>query len=122
MILNEKTLRKIIREELALALTRTLLVETGPKNQGDPEGKVTKEININMLDFWTEYAPKIEGALRGMQEDVDHTKNRVVEQSEKISAIGSVLIDMESSALKLAMASDSLKLSNYQTTLIENKK
>lgn len=108
MILTEKTLRKILREELALALTRTLLIETGPKKQGDPEEKVTREIQINMLDFWTEYTPRIEAALRGMQEDVDHASNNIVKQGEKINAIGSVLLGMETAAKRLADASDTI--------------
>ena len=71
-----EAIRKIIREELKDALVRTVTVERGPETQGDPE-KVIKEEEWNVLDFMAAYLPKVEGSVRGMQEDVDKTKNQV---------------------------------------------
>lgn len=100
--------REIIREELKAALVRMVTVERGPRQQGDPE-KVIKEEEWNLLDFMAAYLPKIEGALRGMQEDTDKTKNRVAESVQRLEAIGSILLGMESAAKALAALSDEIK-------------
>lgn len=105
---DKAEIREIIREELKAALCRTITIERGPRQQGDPE-KVTKEEQWNVLDFLAAYLPKIEAALRGMQEDVDHAKNSVAEQSVRIGAIGQVLLTMETSAKRLAAFSDYVK-------------
>lgn len=101
-------IRSIIQEELKAALFRTITIERGPRQQGDPE-KVIKEEQWNLLDFLAAYLPKIEAALRGMQEDTDKTKNRVVQSAERVEAIGSILIGMESAAKALAALSDRVK-------------
>jgi len=98
-------IRKIIQEDLKAALVRTITIERGPRQQGDPE-KVIKEEQWNVLDFMAAYAPKIEGALRGMQEDVDRTANSVKRQEDRISAVGQVLLSMETAAKRLAIFSD----------------
>lgn len=105
---DKEAIRQIFREEIALSHTRTLTIEYGPRKQGDPADKVVKDVQVNMLDFWTEYAPKIEAALRGMQEDVDRTVNRVNEQGDKVDAIGATLLNMEHSAKIMAAISDQL--------------
>lgn len=103
--LSADEIRAIIQQELKLALCRTITIERGPRQQGDPE-KVVKEEQWNVLDFMAAYLPKIEAALRGMQEDVDHAKNSVDEQAARIGAIGQVLLTMETSAKRLAAFSD----------------
>jgi len=83
-------------------LVRKVTIERGPRKQGDP-GKVVKEEEWNILDFIGGYIPKVEASLRGMQEDVDMTKNRVI-------AVGKTLIGMEKAAMALANAADRVKL------------
>ena len=89
-----EAIRGIIREELKDALVRTVTVERGAEKQGDPE-KVIKEEQWNVLDFMAAYLPKVEGSIRGMQEDVDKTKNQVHQMTgimigleQPITAIG----------------------------------
>ena len=89
-----KIVREIIQEELKAALVRTVTIERGPEKQGDPE-KVVKEEQWNVLDFMAAYMPKIEGALRGVQADVDQAKNQVhhmtgimLGQEQSIMALG----------------------------------
>jgi hypothetical protein len=104
---DKEEIRKIVQDELKLALCRKITIERGPSQQGDPE-KVIKEEEWNVLDFMAAYAPRIEAALRGMQADVDRTKNKVLEQNAKIDVIGLTLLGLEKSARKLAGLSDSV--------------
>lgn len=105
---DRNAIRDLIRDELKSALVRTITIERGPRQQGDPE-KVIKEEQWNVLDFLAAYAPKIEAALRGMQEDVDKTKNAVAVSAMKVEAIGKILLGLEQSALRLAAAGDEVK-------------
>ncbi len=103
-MLNKKDkheIRKIFHEELKAALFRTITIEHGPEKQGDPE-KVIKEEEVHVLDFLAVYLPKIEGALRGVQEDVDKAKNRVSEYNQKLDIVGQTLIGMETAARTMA--------------------
>jgi len=102
---DETRLREMIQEELKAALYRTITIEKGPEKQGDPE-KVIKEEEWNVLDFFCVYLPKIEAALRGMQEDLDHTKNNLAANNAALKVVGETLIAMEASAKKLAQLSD----------------
>lgn len=105
---DKDEIRRIIQEELKGALCRMITIERGPRQQGDPE-KVIKEEQWNVLDFMAAYAPRIEAALRGMQEDVDHAKNSVLAQGGKIAAIGNVLLGMEVAAKRLAAHADDIR-------------
>lgn len=100
-------LREMIQEELKAALYRTIIIERGPRQQGDPE-KVIKEEEWNVLDFFVTYLPKIEAALRGMQEDLDHTKNNVANYNKLLHEVGQTFMAMEQSAKKLAQFSDQI--------------
>ena len=89
-------------------MKRTVTIERGAKKQGDPK-KVVREEKWHVLDFYAAYAPKIEAALRGMQEDVDRTVNQVDLQGQRIEAVGNVLIGMEQSAKTVAALADLVK-------------
>lgn len=108
---DRQAIRTMIREELKDALCRKITIERGPRQQGDPE-KVVKEEEWNVLDFLAVYLPKIEGALRGMQEDVDKTSNKVMVQGERLAAIGNVLLGMETAAKRIATVSDQVRQLN----------
>jgi len=105
---DKEEIKVLFAEEFNKAMTRIITVERGPRKQGDPE-KVVKEEEWNILDWIAGYIPYLEGALRGMQEDIDHTKNELSHNSEKLQAIGQTLIDMEQAALSLADFSTKLK-------------
>jgi hypothetical protein len=102
---DRKAIRQIIQEELKEALFRTITIERGPRQQGDPE-KVVKEETWHVLDFLAAYMPKIEAALRGMQEDVDRAANSAARQEDRVAAIGQVLLGIETAAKRLAAFSD----------------
>ena len=105
---DRRSIRAIIQEELKEALCRKITIERGPRNQGDPERTIREE-EWNVLDFMAAYAPRIEASLRGMQEDVDRTKNNVAGSAAKIDAIGGILLGMEQAAKMLAGAADRIK-------------
>jgi len=106
---DKQEIRQLFAEEFAKALTRTILMERGPRKQGDPEGKRSVEERWNLIDFIAGYIPYLESALRGMQEDVDHAKNDVTLNTGHIDAIGKILIDLESPILSLADLGDRIK-------------
>ena len=112
---DKEEIRNIIQGELKEALCRTITIERGPRQQGDPE-KVVKEEQWNVLDFLATYLPRIEAALRGMQEDVDHAKNGVAVQGEKIAAIGQILLSMETAAKRQASILDQVRQLNESDT------
>jgi len=97
--------KKWIEELVIKTLTRTVVIERGPRKQGDPE-KVIKEEEWNMIDYALSYPSRIEAALRGVQEDVDKMKNRIAVMQGQIQIVGDTLIAMEENARKLAMLSD----------------
>jgi len=114
---DEARLREMIQEELKAALYRTITIERGPRKQGDPE-KVIKDEEWNVLDFFVVYLPKIEAALRGMQEDLDHTKNNLAANNEALKVVGDTLMAMEASAKKLAELSDMVELETRNPKLV----
>ena len=106
---KKQEIRQMFREEFAKAFTRTLMMERGPRKQGDPEEKRLVEENWNLIDFIAEYVPRIEGAIRGMQETIDRLKNNINQNNEKLEFVGKALIDMEQAANSVALLSDRLK-------------
>lgn len=101
-------MRRIIREELAEALNRTITVELGPDKPGDPEKRIeTKEVNV--LDFLAQYLPQVEGRLLGAQSDINKTNAIFEEQGRQLQAIGGALLGMERSAKSVAELSDIIR-------------
>jgi hypothetical protein len=106
--MREPTLRRIIREELALALNRTITVEKGPEKPGDPEKRIeTQEINV--LDFMAQYLPQIEGRLLGAQADINKVTAAAETQGAQLRAIGGALLSMERAARSVGELSDTIR-------------
>lgn len=97
------TVRRIFREELEGFLLREITVERGPRTQGDPERTVTTE-QWNILDWLAHYLPLIEGALRGMQEDVDLAKCDVARNSDAMHLMAQALSGLEEPCRVIASA------------------
>jgi hypothetical protein len=93
--------RTVVQEELKALVMRDVVMETGPRKQGDPE-KVQKEMTINVIDELAKYLPSVEGALRGVQEDVDRSVNTVDRMAEKVDGMGSTLLSFSAPVIKLA--------------------
>ena len=53
--------------------------------------------------------PFYEGVMRGFQEDINKTNNKISEFEEKINVIGNILLQTENSLKCLASLSDNIK-------------
>lgn len=73
---------------------RKIMVERGPRKQGDPE-KVVVEEEWNVIDYMAGYIPYLEGALRGVQADVNVIR-------EGIKASAGILVGLEDSVMAMA--------------------
>lgn len=106
---NDKIIiRDIIREELRAALVRQITIERGPRAQGDPE-TIVREEEWNVLEFMAAYAPKIEAAMRGMQEDLDQAKNDLAGQSNRLDIISRVMLDLERPMMAICGFADEIR-------------
>ena len=116
---EEQQLRQLISEEINKAMMRKVLVERGPRKQGDPEKKIVEE-EWNVLDWIVSYIPLIEAALRGLQEDTDKMKNKVNQNNEMTQAVGQLLINNENNLKKIAQITDKyfLEMSKTQKELL----
>jgi hypothetical protein len=103
--MKKEDLRKIIREEVEKALTVKVTWEKKQNDDGTPlahpEIKTTES---NLCELLHHYIPRIEGAIRGMQEDIDKTKENLVTFSEShiemrkaMESVGRIMIAAESS-------------------------
>jgi len=106
------------------AIRKSLTVEVQKERYNKDEGKMEyKQEEVYLPEFWVEYLPKYTGALRGIQEDVDHMKTNVNLNTTKLQAVGGIFLQLESSLKSIAALSDSLKQleSGNKTILIEEK-
>jgi hypothetical protein len=103
-MLNQKDI-DIIKDIIKEALTIEVRMEKFDQLNGIWEHKTEK---VYIPTFWVEYLPKITAALRGMQEDVDHTKNRVAENVQRSDAIIGILLQSENAIKKLVMAANTI--------------
>ncbi len=90
-MLNKKD-KKFITEAITEALTSEVELTRFNKDTGKQE---TKIMNVYIPDFLVDYFSSMEGALRGMQETVDHTKNRTIETKEGVAALGNIMLQFE---------------------------
>lgn len=102
-----EALRPLIAEEIEKALMIDVLVEKGPRKQGDPEKVVVHE-KMPFKEWAGIYMPYIEAAMRGMQENVCLASNNVQRLNEKVQMVGKTMLGMHQSARKIARLSDAL--------------
>lgn len=72
----------VVRRALEDALTTEMLFEDG---KSEPGRIVEKSEKVNLIKWLAKYIPSIEGALRGLQADVDVARNRAVETRDIIA-------------------------------------
>jgi len=102
---DREEIQKIVQDELKNALFRTITIERSARQQNEPE-KVIRDEEWNVLDFLATYIPRIEGALRGLQEDVDKMKNHVATNNKNLEIVGKTLLSMEKAARILAIVAE----------------
>jgi len=116
-------IKKTIQEEFKEALLWKITVDKGIRKPGDVERHYETE-DVNVLAFLAKYLPFVEGALRGMQEDADKTNNKILDLPIKLESIASILMDSESTLIKLAsfvkmLEDNQILLSSPQQKLID---
>ncbi|MEW6670237.1 MAG: hypothetical protein AB1427_00955 [Thermodesulfobacteriota bacterium] len=102
----ESMLGNMVMKALYQSQEREMTIEDG---KSEPGRTIEKTVKVNVIDQIVKYLPFVEGALRGMQEDLDKTKNHVAGNNDRLQAIGNVLVGMEGSAKRLAEFSDMVK-------------
>lgn len=102
---DKNWIKEAIREEFKEALLCEITVEKGPRKPEDLEKHYETE-KANVLHFLAKYLPYLEGAARGLQEDVNKTNNKIdglmVDLPEKLKLVANILIDNEDTIVKLA--------------------
>ena len=110
MGLKKEELRKIIREEVEKALTVKVTWEKRQNADGTPLAHPeVKTVDSNLCELLHHYIPRIEGAIRGIQQDMDKTKENLATFSEShiqmrkaMESVGRIMIAAESSIKELA--------------------
>jgi len=120
---DKNWIKKTIQEEFKEALLWKITVDKGIRKPGDLERHYETE-DVNVLAFLAKYLPFVEGALRGVQEDTDNTNNKILDLPQKIETIANVLIDSESTLVKLSsfvkmLEDNQILLSSPQQKLID---
>lgn len=100
-------IKQIVIESLTVEWT---MEKTRDEKTGQPLAKPElKKENIFIPSAILQMLPYHEGALRGMQEDVNKNNNKINDLDEKIKFIGNILIQTENSLKCLASISDNIK-------------
>ena len=115
-----ENIRGLIQEELKALVFRDIVMECGPKKPGDPEGKTQKEMTVNILDMMAEYLPRTEGALRGVQADINTCTNTLTTESNRIEAMGNALLSFQTPIMGIANIAAQLEQPKFR--LIEGDK
>ena len=116
--MKKEDLRKMIREEIEKALTVKFTWEKRQNDDGTPLAHPEiKTVDSNLCELLHHYIPRIEGAIRGMQQDIDKTKENLVTFSEShiemrkaMESVGRIMIATESSIKELADFSKKTRL------------
>src|SRR4030066_25582 len=82
----------IVQTELKALVMREVVMEKGPRKQGDPAEKVVERLTINVIDEIAKYMPYLEGAVRGMQADLETNTNIVDTLNGRVESMGTTLL------------------------------
>jgi hypothetical protein len=111
--MKEEKIRQIIQEELSNFLVRTIEVEKADRpevGKTPKEGKIFEKVRVNVLEWFCSYLPYIEGALRGMQQDIEKTNNKITRQIIPVlETLDSKLIGHEDNLKQIAELAEKLK-------------
>lgn len=108
---EKKFIKDSIKEAVIEALTVEMTIEkVRDEKTGQPLAvKQVKTEKTFLPSFLAQILPYYEGALRGMQKDVEKNNNKIIGVDEKIQAVGDILIQTENSLKALAALSDHIK-------------
>jgi len=115
---DKKWITAAIREAVIGALTVEWTVEkVRDEKTGQPLAvteKKTEEVFIPSV--FLQMLPYHEGALRGMQEDLNKNNNKINDMDNKLSSVGNILIQTENSLRCIAAMSDHIKSLGFEPT------
>ena len=97
---DKEEIRTLFAQEFNKAMMRKITVERGPRKQGDPEKRIVEE-EWNVLDWLVGYLPYVEGAIRGVQADVDKSKNKSATTLKAVEVISNILLSQGKGIKKL---------------------
>ena len=102
----ENMLGNMVMKASFQSQNRDMVFEDSKTEKGRTVEKTTE---VNVLDQIVKYLPYVEGAIRGIQEDVDKMKNNVAGNNECLRIVGETLIQMEQGARNISLFADKLK-------------
>ena len=102
----ENMLGNMVMKASFQSQNRDMVFEDSKTEKGRTVEKTTE---VNVLDQIVKYLPYVEGAIRGIQEDVDKMKNNVAGNNERLRIVGETLIQMEQGARNISLFADKLK-------------
>jgi len=99
-------IRSIISEEINNALSIEIQYEKFDKEKGMKE-LIKKKFHLSV--WLAEQFPDLVGALRGMQEDVNKSNNKITHVTDNLKIINKILIDNQNAFNCIAKISDRVK-------------
>jgi tryptophanyl-tRNA synthetase len=113
---DKKWLEEMIEKKIKKALTVKVKMERRRDiNTGQPLSTPIMEIlDIYLPDFWVEYLPYYEGAMRGVQETTDHVKNKINSHSATLEIMGKIMIDTEKAIMAIARLAQKIERVNWE--------
>ena len=108
---DKEFIKQSIKDGIQEALTVEWTVEkVRDEKTGQPLAvKETKKEKVFIPSVFIQLMPYLEGALRGMQKDVNKNNNKVENMQNQIQVIGSIMAQTEDSLKIIAVISDHIK-------------
>ncbi len=82
----KKEIKSIVQEVFDDYFNVEIVIDKGARKSGDHKHVVEKE-NVQLLPFLAIYLPRIEGVLLGLQETLDHVKNKDAEVRDRLKLL-----------------------------------
>ena len=87
-------IQKELKDWIESFLKYEVTADKGAQGPGEVPGRIEKT-NIFVFDALMMYLPRIAGAMRASQADAVAAKNKAIEATKAVGALGEVLIGME---------------------------
>lgn len=108
---DKEFIREAIREEVVEALTiEWTLEKVRDEKTGQPLAvKELKKEKVFIPSVFIQLMPYLEGAMRGVQKDIEKNNDKINSMERKVNVVGDILIQTEQSLRCLAALSDHVK-------------
>ena len=111
---DKQFIKQAIREGIKEALTvEWTLEKVRDEKTGQPLAiKETKKEKVFIPSMFIQLMPYLEGAIRGVQEDISKNNNKINIMTKKVQSVGNILLQAEESFRMLASSADRAKQVN----------